>query len=138
MLIFKMYNLERLVCQQMQNANPGNMIISILGNIDDKGKQLEEDYEYVKSAIAIPYNEMLEHINYYNGCCEMDEAYEITFIQDLSKKYNLEPNLVVKRFKWVDKLSKSLIYSKKLEEHYNSVEINIRKVRRKNNKGVRK
>ena len=91
MLIFKMYNLERLVCQQMQNANPNDIIISILGNIDDKGKQLEEDYEYVKSAIAIPYNEMLEHINYYNGCCEMDEAYEITFIQDLSKKYNLEP-----------------------------------------------
>lgn len=138
MRIFKMYNLERLVCQQMQNANSGNIIISILGNIDDKAKQLEEDYEYVKSAIAIPYNEMLERINYYNGCCEMDEAYEITFIQDLSKKYNLEPNLVVKRFKWVRKLSNSLFFAKKLEALYNIEQGEKIKVRRRTNKDVKK
>ena len=141
MNIFRMYNLERKVILERDNSNPGNVIISILGIVNDGDKRLKDDYDYVKSSILIPYKEMLQHINFYRESFqkgEMDEAYEMTFIQDLSKRYNLEPNLVVKRFKWVDKLSKSLIFSRKLEELYNPVEKRQGKVKRRNNKDIRK
>ena len=141
MNIFRMYNLERKVILERDNSNPGNVIISILGIVNDGDKRLKDDYDYVKSSILIPYKEMLHHINFYRESFqkgEMDEAYEMTFIQDLSKRYHLEPNLVVKRFKWVDKLSKSLIFSKKLEELYNPVEKRQGKVKSRNNKDVRK
>ena len=141
MNVFRMYNLEREVILERDNSDPGNVIISILGIVNDGDKRLKDDYDYVKSSILIPYKEMLHHINFYRESFqkgEMDEAYEITFIQDLSKRYNLEPNLVVKRFKWVDKLSKSLIFSKKLEELYNPVEKRQGKVKSRNNKDVRK
>lgn len=82
--------------------------------------------EYYKCTILIPYKEMLIDISYYNNS-DMDEVDEIFWWEKLCKKYEIEtyrPTLdeVIWRFKCVNKLSKSLIYSKKMEELYNYVD----------------
>ena len=107
MLIRKMYNLEKSVISHELDSK----------NIDTIQYTVDE-LNYIKSAIAIPYNEMIEYINYYYRY-PMDEEAETFFISDLSKKYDLQSKLVIKRFHSVERLCKSKRFGKKLKQLYN-------------------
>ena len=114
----KMYKLEKLVFSYKANGFINNSKKALTEYILAKNKiSSEEEINYIKSAIAIPYNEMLEHIAFYHSQM-MDEGDELFWIDRLSKQYDLPGNLIVKRFHNVSKLSSSLIYKKRMLELY--------------------
>ncbi len=99
---------------------------------------------YYYSAAIIPYTEMLKHINEYNNR-DMEETTEMRWWDSITEKYNkynghyISPLLfnvydAIYRFKCVERLSKSLIYRKKLEKLYGLGE----NVNAKSNKKTRK
>ncbi len=118
MFISKMYKLEKIVHSYKSNAITNDaeqaLYICDLANIHISSV---DELDYIVGAIAIPYTEMLKHIDFYHNHM-MDEAEELFWIDGLSKKYKLPANLVVKRFHSVSKLSNSLFYKKMIAKYY--------------------
>ena len=118
MFINKMYKLEKIVHTYKSNdiTNDSEQALYIY-DIANVCISSVEELDYIKGAIAIPYTEMLEHIDFYRNQM-MDEAEELFWIDELSKQYRLPANIVVKRFNNVLRLSKSLIYKKRMSDLY--------------------
>ena len=118
MLTSKMYKLEKTVhsykSDDITNVDEQTLNICNLANVRISSV---EELDYIKGAIAIPYTDMLKHIDFYYDTM-MDEGGELFWISDLSKQYSLSSDLVVKRFHNVSKLSSSLIYKKRMMEFY--------------------
>lgn len=114
MFVGKMYKLEKLVELFKSNNNLINEEIVInICSLPENNISSVKEFEYIKGAVAIPYHEMIGHIDYYRNNIT-DEASDLWFVEELSKKYCLSPDLVVKRFHNVERLSKSH-YSKKMD-----------------------
>ncbi len=131
MLINKMYKLEKIVHSynndevaktlQQKSFKPiimGNKMYVECGNLGNPYYISNfNEAAYLEAALSIPYDKMLEQVNYYYNSM-MDEADELFWIERLGEEYNLDCHLVVLRFKAVEKLSKNLIYRKKMKELY--------------------
>ena len=102
MYINKMYKLEKMVISNNKEK---------LSNIDNP-----EELDYINGAKAIPYREMLKHIEYYYNHPAMDEGEALWWIDKLSKKYKIPGHIFIKRFKNVDRLSTSLFYKKRIKK----------------------
>lgn len=128
MLLSRMYKLEKLVKLYKQNNRLNNFQqTSTICNSAKIHLYTIEDLKYIKSAMAIPYDDMLNHINYYYSHM-MDEAEDLWFVSRLNKQYNLPCDLVVKRFHNVNNLSKHPYFGKKMKNIYSN------DVSQKNNK----
>ena len=129
MLTSKMYKLETLaqIYRSKYNVNDANQLYSVY-NLSNKHitsidlKNLES-LDYIAGALSIPYPVMLELINHYKntGYYERQDMWSYA----LSQEYNLPERIVIQRFYSVERLSKSLIYKKKMEELY-SIDTNIK------------
>ena len=118
MFINKMYKLEKIVHTYKSNDinNDSSQVLYII-NLPNVCISSVEELDYIKGAVAIPYTKMLEHIDFYHSQM-MDEGEELFWIDGLCKQYGLSPNIVVKIFHNVSKLSSSLIYKKRMSELY--------------------
>ena len=82
---------------------------------------------YYYRAAIIPYLEMLEYIDEYNNT-NMEETTEMFWWDRLTEKYNkvdgrpimFTVNDTMYRFKNVERISKSLIYGKKIEKFFDN------------------
>lgn len=127
MLISKMYRLEKLVQQYKSDdiVNNWEEALNICKRANIRLSSVEKNY--LARAIAMPYTEMLEHINYYRNNM-MDEVDTAFFIGDLSKQYNLPPCLIIERFHNVEHLANSLIYKKRIGDLYFSEDSQVKKI----------
>ena len=125
----KMYKLEKIVHTYKSNdINNDSSQVLYICDLPNVYISSVEELDYIKGAVAIPYIEMLEHIDFYHNHM-MDEGEELFWIDGLCKKYNLPANLIVKRFHSVSRLSSSLIYKKKMEELYDiNKNVKIKKI----------
>ena len=130
MLIGKMYKLEVLaqIYKSKYNINNVSQLYNIYGlsnhHITSIDLSAIESLNYIEGALTIPYTEMLEMINYYKekGYYDCENIWSYS----LSRQYNLSEQIIIQRFYGVERLSKSLIYKKKMEELY-SIDTNINK-----------
>ena len=122
MLLSEMYKIERIIHSYKTS---GITDVKELIDLRHNFKLSSKGYAYYKEAVIIPYEEMLEHIDYYNNTW-MEETTEMFWWDRLTEKYNkydekpilFNVNDTVWRFKNVERLSKSLVYGKKLAELY--------------------
>ena len=128
MIISKMYKLETIaqICKSKYGINDFHEFCNIFnvssGPITVINLKGLESLDYIQGALAIPYPEALELINHYKRTGYY-KNYDM-WSNSLSREYNLPPNVVIQRFDCVNRLSKSLIYRKKIEELYSSDSIN--------------
>ena len=130
MLISEMYKIEKILHSYRM---AGITDVRELINLSDYHRLSTAGLIYYYRAVIIPYAEMLEHIDYYNNYM-MDEGEELFWLQKLTNKYNkvddkpimFSGNDTVYRFKDVERLSKSLIYGKKMEKLLNDGQDNIK------------
>ena len=131
MFISKMYKLETFaqICKSKYGINDFHEFCNIFNvsngpitviNLNDL-----ESLDYIQGALAIPYSEALELIKHYKRTGYYNN-YDM-WSYSLSREYNLPPNVVIQRLNCVRRLSKSLVYRKKIEELYSSDSINKRK-----------
>lgn len=120
-----MYQLEKLAHEYKEDCKMNNNLQSTLEPYYiGKGKYVccgsqhtpfriynLDEVAYIQAALAIPYNEMLEHINYYYNTM-MDEADESFWIEGLCKEYGISGYLFVLRFHAVKTISRSLLKNK--------------------------
>lgn len=138
MFINEMYQIEKIIHSYKIS---GITDIQELVELKHRHKLSSAGSIYYYSAAIIPYPEMLEHINEYNNT-DMEETTEMFWWDRLTEKYNKidgSPIMftmydVIYRFKCVDRLSKSLIYKKRLEELYGISKIQCDKADKDNNK----
>ena len=122
MLISEMYKIEKILYSYRMS---GITDVKELVRLGDNIKLSTAGSIYYYHAAIIPYLEMLEHIDEYNNT-DMEETTEMFWWDRLTKKYDkyegnpimFTVNDTIYRFKDVDKLSKSLIYGKKMEKLY--------------------
>ena len=122
MLISEMYIIEKIIHSYRMN---GITDVKELINLRHCHNLSSTGSIYYYRAAIIPYSEMLELINEYNNT-DMEETTEMFWWDRLTEKYDKydgEPimftvNDTIYRFKDVDRLSKSLIYGKKMEKLY--------------------
>ena len=124
MLTSEMYKIEKIIHSYRMSGISDVKELVRLGN-HDKLSSAGSIYYY--RAVIIPYLEMLEHIGEYNNT-DMEEATEMFWWDRLTEKYDkyegkpimFTVNDTIYRFKDVDRLSKSLIYGKKMKKLYDN------------------
>ena len=81
MFISKMFKLEKIVHSYKSNdiTNDSEQALNIC-NLANIRISSAEELDYIKGAIAIPYIEMLEHIDFYHNHM-MDEGEELFWIR---------------------------------------------------------
>ena len=122
MFINEMYKIEKIIHSYKM---AGITDVKDLVTLSSHHKLSESGKIYYFGASIIPYNEMLEYINYYNTT-DMEETTEMLWWTELTEKYNkykglpilFSENDAIFRFQCVEKLSKNPIYGKKLAELY--------------------
>ena len=120
MFISEMYKIEKIINSYRMN---GVTDVKELVRLRNHHKLSFNGSIYYYCAAIIPFTEMLEHINEYNNT-DMEETTEMFWWDRLTEKYNkidgrpimFTVNDTIFRFKCVEKLSKSIIYKKRLEE----------------------
>ena len=119
MRVSKMYELEKMI-KKYKDDNKTDMSeqIANICHLTNYKITSEEESDYIQGAIAIPYSNMVVLIHYYHNSF-MEESTSYRFIDRISKEYGISGDLFVKRFHFVDKLSRSLFYKKKIAELYN-------------------
>ena len=115
MLVSRMYKLEKLVQKKSNNEiiNNSGQVLDVCSKAEFRISSMD-DLNYVIGAVAIPYDMMIKYINEYENKM-MDEHDECRFIGALAEYHDISPDIFVQRFKSVKKLSKSLIYKKRIE-----------------------
>ncbi len=120
MFLNEMYKIEKILHSYRMS---GITDIRELSKLSDHYKLSVDAAFYYRRAIVIPYFEMLQHIVDYNKR-DMEETTEMHWWDDLHEQYNKiegRPILftvddTISRFKDVERLSKSLIFGKKMEK----------------------
>lgn len=126
MFISEMYRIEKIIHSYKMS---GITDVKELVTLRENHKLSSSGSIYYYGAAIIPYTEMLEHINEYNNT-DMEETTEMFWWDRLTEKYNkidgrpimFTVNDTIFRFKCVEKLSKSIIYKKRLEELFGTSE----------------
>ena len=115
MLVSRMYKLEKLVQEHSDKEiiNHSGQVLDVCSKAKFRISSMD-DLNYVIGAVAIPYDTMIKYINDYENKM-MDEHDECRFIDELSEYHDISPDIFVQRFKSIKKLSKSLIYKKRIE-----------------------
>lgn len=122
MLISEMYKIEKIIhSYRMAGITDTKELVKLKYH----HKLSSAGLIYYYSAVIIPYIEMLKHINEYNNS-DMEETTEMFWWDRLTEKYDkvedkpimFTVNDTIDRFKSVERLSKSLIYGKKIEKLY--------------------
>ena len=124
MLTSEMYKIEKIIHSYRTS---GITDVKELVRLGDNIKLSTAGSIYYYHAAIIPYLEMLEHIDEYNNT-NMEETTEMFWWDRLTEKYDkyegkpimFTVNDTIYRFKVVDRLSKSLIYGKKMKKLYDN------------------
>ena len=120
MFVSEMYKIEKILHSYRMS---GISDVKELVELGDNIKLSTAGSIYYYCAAIIPYFEMLGHINEYNNI-DMEETTELFWWDRLTNKYDkyegkpimFTVNDTIYRFKVVERLSKSLIYGRKMEK----------------------
>ena len=124
MFISEMYKIEKILHSYRMS---GITDAAELVRLRDYNKLSSAGSIYYYRAAIIPYLEMLEHIDEYNNT-NMEETTEMFWWDRLTEKYNKVDNRpimftvndTIYRFQSVERLSKSLIYGKKMDKLFDN------------------
>ena len=108
--IERMIYLENYIKENENNIMTFNEFIKTISNFT------EEERTYIITAKLLPKTDFTEVIAYYDGQKFPIQVDEITFINNLSKKYSIDKNTVIKRIRQVrmiNNFEKSSIKAKK-------------------------
>ena len=115
MRLNKMYNIEKIIieCRYHGIMMDTKKILRICKLSKIHISKIDE-LNYIKAAIAIPYEEMYDYIN------NSDKSL-LEILNELSEKYSefgITPALAENRFHGVTRLSKSILYGENLANFY--------------------
>ena len=125
---YKMYKLERAAQLYKDIAINESEKIANICLAADIQKPNKDVINYIRGALAIPYNDMLVIIHDY-GDTFIEETKTGRFVDRVCKEYGTTPEVVIKRFGYVDDLANSLFFKKKIAGFYNEINRRENKMR---------